>query len=83
LAFILAMMFLTVYRAEPLTDVSASMGHVLASDKELIFDLLIKANNWNWWTVRIQEADLSVFAFSELVPALQNKTFGNTYHPLT
>ncbi|KAI8099169.1 uncharacterized protein BX664DRAFT_253879, partial [Halteromyces radiatus] len=74
LLFVLLMLIFTVYKAEPLTDVSASMGHILASDKELIFDLMVKANNWNWWTVRIQQADLSVFAFSELVPF--NDTFG-------
>ncbi|CAO3598775.1 unnamed protein product [Absidia cylindrospora] len=72
--FVVMMMIFTVYRAEPLTDVSASMEHILASDKELIFDLMVKANNWNWWTARIKEADLSVFAFSQMVPF--NTTFG-------
>lgn len=72
LVFILVMMILTVYRAEPLMDLTASMGHSLASDKELIFDLKVEANNWNWWTVRVQDADLSVFAFSDLL----NTTFG-------
>lgn len=66
-------MILTVYRAEPLMDLTASMGHSLASDKELIFDLKVEANNWNWWTVRVQDADLSVFAFSDLL----NTTFGS------
>ncbi|KAI8332040.1 hypothetical protein BC941DRAFT_134910 [Chlamydoabsidia padenii] len=72
--FILVMMIFTVYRAEPLTDLTASMGHSLASDKELIFNLRVQANNWNWWTVRIQEADLSIFAFSDLLPL--NMTYG-------
>ncbi|ORZ18463.1 hypothetical protein BCR42DRAFT_410874 [Absidia repens] len=72
--FIVMMMVFTVYRAEPLTDVSASMEHILASDKELIFDLMVRANNWNWWTARIKQADLSVFAFSKMVPF--NTTFG-------
>ncbi|KAI8146346.1 hypothetical protein BJV82DRAFT_643471 [Fennellomyces sp. T-0311] len=54
---------LTLYRATPLTDMSVELGRVLASDKELIFDLHVKANNWNWWTVHIADADIGVFAF--------------------
>lgn len=56
------------YRAKPLTDIKVSMGRVLASDKELIFDLHVKANNWNWWTVHVADADISLFAFSQVVP---------------
>ena len=47
---------------------SVQLGRVLASDKELIFDLQVKANNWNWWTVHIADADIAVFAFSQIVP---------------
>ncbi|CAO3615969.1 unnamed protein product [Cunninghamella blakesleeana] len=56
--------------AKPLQDVSISMGRVLASDKELIFDLHVKAYNPNGWTVHINDADISVFAFSHIVPTL-------------
>ena len=44
------------------------MGRVLAKDKELIFDLKVQAENANAWTVQINECDLSVFAFSQIVP---------------
>ncbi|KAI9269117.1 hypothetical protein BDA99DRAFT_343236 [Phascolomyces articulosus] len=64
----LGLLFLVIYRARPLTDISVEMGRVLASDKELIFDLRVKANNWNWWTVQVADADISVFAFSQVVP---------------
>ncbi|KAI9300577.1 hypothetical protein BJ944DRAFT_272836 [Cunninghamella echinulata] len=71
-------MFLFIgYRAVPLKNISSTMGNVLASDKELIFDLMLKANNWNWWTIRIQQADLSVFAFSQLVPLQQQLNNNN------
>ncbi|CDH58077.1 hypothetical protein RO3G_01268 [Lichtheimia corymbifera JMRC:FSU:9682] len=69
--FLVAILFfflVTVYRATPLTDMSVELGRVLASDKELIFDLQVHANNWNWWTVRIAQSDIAVFAFSSLVP---------------
>lgn len=66
---ILFLLLFTVYRATPLTDVQVQMGRVLASEKELIFDLYVEADNWNWWTVRVAEADLGVFAFSQIVPA--------------
>lgn len=44
------------------------MDRVLATDKELIFDLKIQAENWNWWTIHVADADISVFAFSQIVP---------------
>ncbi|KAG2226039.1 hypothetical protein INT45_002505 [Circinella minor] len=65
---LLGLVFLAIYRARPLTDISVEMGRVLASDKELIFDLRVKANNWNWWTVHVADADISLFAFSQVVP---------------
>ncbi|CAO3594393.1 unnamed protein product [Absidia cylindrospora] len=71
--FILMLLVLALYMAEPLTGISASMGHILVSDKELIFDLVIKADNWNWWTIHSQQTDLSVFAFNELT------TFDTTF----
>lgn len=45
------------------------IGRVLATDKELIFDLKVQAENWNWWTIHIADADISVFAFSQIVPS--------------
>ncbi|GAN07991.1 hypothetical protein MAM1_0185c07496 [Mucor ambiguus] len=41
---------------------------VLSSDKELIFDLHISAINSNVWTIHVAEADISIFAFSQVVP---------------
>lgn len=67
--------FLILSRVRPLTDIYADMSRVLASDKELMFDLHVKARNPNWWTVQIDEADISVFAFSQLVlPPTSNDT---------
>ncbi|KAI9484726.1 hypothetical protein BDB00DRAFT_853817 [Zychaea mexicana] len=67
-AALICIFLLTLYRATPLTDMSVELGRVLASDKELIFDLHVHANNWNWWTVHIADADIGVFAFSQIVP---------------
>ncbi|KAI7868128.1 hypothetical protein BDF14DRAFT_1796637 [Spinellus fusiger] len=64
----------SLYHAQPLENIQVSMGRVLASDKELMFDLHVKAKNWNWWTVHVAEADISVFAFSRLVPHFINTT---------
>lgn len=72
LFLVLATCFLVLYRAKPLVDIGVEMGRVLASDKELIFDLRVKANNWNWWTVRVADADISMFAFSQVVPMSNN-----------
>ncbi|KAI8641422.1 hypothetical protein BD408DRAFT_418255 [Parasitella parasitica] len=56
------------YIAKPLGKVSVEISRVLSSDKELIFDLHINAINSNIWTVHVAEADISVFAFSQVVP---------------
>lgn len=58
-----------MYKAQPLIELSVDMGRVLATDKELIFDLKVKADNWNWWTIHVADADISVFAFSQIVPS--------------
>ncbi|KAI7872679.1 hypothetical protein BDF14DRAFT_1953763 [Spinellus fusiger] len=78
---VLGVMFLCVfffmillYRAKPLENTQVEMGRVLASDKELIFDLHVKTLNWNWWTVKIAEADISMFGFSQIVPLSLNTT---------
>ncbi|KAG0168303.1 hypothetical protein DFQ30_004950 [Apophysomyces sp. BC1015] len=60
--------FLAAYHTKPLTEIKVQMGRVLASDKELIFDLHVNAYNWNWWAVHVADADISVFAFSQVVP---------------
>ncbi|KAL0081784.1 hypothetical protein J3Q64DRAFT_1756232 [Phycomyces blakesleeanus] len=73
-AIILLALVLVIYRAKPLEDIEVEMGRVLASDKELIFDLHVKASNWNWWTVKIGEADISMFGFSQIVPLSLNAT---------
>ncbi|CEP13518.1 hypothetical protein [Parasitella parasitica] len=50
------------------THACVEISRVLSSDKELIFDLHINAINSNIWTVHVAEADISVFAFSQVVP---------------
>lgn len=63
------LLLMVVYKAQPLMELSVDVGRVLATDKELIFDLKVKADNWNWWTVHVADADISVFAFSQIVPS--------------
>ncbi|KAL1919884.1 uncharacterized protein VTP21DRAFT_1816 [Calcarisporiella thermophila] len=47
----------------PLTDVSISeISNVLAAQRELIFDMHVRARNRNLWSVQIDRADLGVFA---------------------
>ncbi|KAI9306759.1 hypothetical protein BJ944DRAFT_159312 [Cunninghamella echinulata] len=70
ISFILIFGLLVSGGAKPLQDITISMGRVLASDKELIFDLHVNAYNPNGWTVNINDADISVFAFSHIVPTL-------------
>ncbi|KAI9288522.1 hypothetical protein BC943DRAFT_334693 [Umbelopsis sp. AD052] len=62
------MILLASWTASPLGNVKIKMGRVLATDKELIFDLHIHAVNYNWWTLHIASAELGVFASSKLVP---------------
>ncbi|KAI9269861.1 hypothetical protein BY458DRAFT_475299 [Sporodiniella umbellata] len=62
--FICAML----YNVAPLDNLTIEVGRVLATDKELIFDLKVRAENWNWWVVHIADVDISVFAFSDIVP---------------
>jgi hypothetical protein len=74
------MVLLASWTAAPLGNVKIKMGRVLATDKELIFDLHVQAVNYNWWTLHISAADLGVFASSKLVPdsmiAIDNYTHG-------
>ncbi|KAI7903150.1 uncharacterized protein BX663DRAFT_507629 [Cokeromyces recurvatus] len=65
---ILILLLCLSYFAKPLYDIHVEMGRVLSSDKELIFDLHVNAMNDNIWTVYIADADISVFAFSQVVP---------------
>ncbi|KAG1048556.1 hypothetical protein G6F46_004699 [Rhizopus delemar] len=57
-----------VYNAKPLEQLNVEIGRVLATDKELIFDLKVRAENRNWWMIHIADVDISVFAFSDIVP---------------
>ncbi|KAL9558191.1 hypothetical protein MBANPS3_001011 [Mucor bainieri] len=66
---VILLLFIVVYKAQPLMELSVDMGRVLATDKELIFDLKVRADNWNWWTIHVADADISVFAFSQIVPS--------------
>ncbi|CEG75648.1 hypothetical protein RMATCC62417_10657 [Rhizopus microsporus] len=68
LLFLLCILCIIVYNAKPLMDLNIEIGRVLATDKELIFDLKVTAENWNWWVIHIADADISVFAFSDIVP---------------
>ncbi|KAI8343203.1 hypothetical protein BC941DRAFT_410697 [Chlamydoabsidia padenii] len=68
LIFFLCFMMLIYGEAKPLEQLTIRMGRVLASDKELIFDLQVTAYNPNPWTVHVDDADISVFAFSRIVP---------------
>jgi hypothetical protein len=77
LLFLFGGMVLLYGGAKPLQDVTISMGRVLASDKELIFDLHVTAYNPNGWTVHVAEADISVFAFSRIVPLLSPDVYAN------
>ncbi|KAI8387491.1 hypothetical protein BD560DRAFT_486338 [Blakeslea trispora] len=78
LAIILITMLITLflfmtYIAKPLQNLNVDISRVLSSDKELIFDLHINAVNLNFWTVRIADADMSVFAFSQVVPMVSKR----------
>ncbi|KAI7893984.1 uncharacterized protein EV154DRAFT_499832 [Mucor mucedo] len=72
LAIVVLLMICIAYLAKPLVDLNVEMGRVLSSDKELIFDLHINALNSNFWTVHVADADISVFAFSQVVPMLKS-----------
>lgn len=74
--FILFFLLIT-YIAKPLQELNVEMGRVLSSDKELIFDLHIHAINSNFWTVHVADADISVFAFSQVVPSSSSSIIAN------
>ncbi|KAI8070569.1 uncharacterized protein B0P05DRAFT_589098 [Gilbertella persicaria] len=85
LLFLCLLLFvLMTYVARPLQDIQVAMGRVLGSDKELIFDLHLHAINPNMWTARIVDADMSVFAFSQVVPMFHTvdpaEYLGGFYH---
>ncbi|KAI7871228.1 hypothetical protein BDF14DRAFT_1764586 [Spinellus fusiger] len=55
--------------AVPLSEVHAvTIHHVLGTQKELIFDLCVRATNHNEWSVHISHTAFSVFASSHYVP---------------
>ncbi|CEG66175.1 hypothetical protein RMATCC62417_02803 [Rhizopus microsporus] len=60
--------------ASPLNDVEVvGISNVLGTQKELIFNLHVRARNSNWWTITMTTAAFSVFASSHYVPtALDN-----------
>ncbi|CEP12749.1 hypothetical protein [Parasitella parasitica] len=60
---------LVAFYASPLTDVEVvGISNVLGTQKELIFNLQVRARNSNWWTIRMTNAAFSVFASSRFVP---------------
>ncbi|KAI8985886.1 hypothetical protein BDB01DRAFT_786677 [Pilobolus umbonatus] len=61
-------LILIIY-ASPLMEVEVvGISNVLGTQKELIFNLQVRARNSNWWTVRMTHAAFSVFASSRYVP---------------
>ncbi|KAI8647084.1 hypothetical protein BD408DRAFT_449403 [Parasitella parasitica] len=55
--------------SSPLTDVEVvGISNVLGTQKELIFNLQVRARNSNWWTIRMTNTAFSVFASSHYVP---------------
>ncbi|KAI8885250.1 hypothetical protein K501DRAFT_284429 [Backusella circina FSU 941] len=68
-----------ILNASPLMDVEVvGISNVLGTQKELIFNLQVRARNHNWWTIRMTNAAFSVFASSQYVPTLLNYNTSNT-----
>ncbi|KAI8374190.1 uncharacterized protein BYT42DRAFT_575388 [Radiomyces spectabilis] len=60
-----------IFLATPLVAVEvANINNVLGTQKQLIFDLQVKARNNNWWAIHASETAFSVFASSQYVPLL-------------
>ncbi|KAL7314644.1 Vacuolar inheritance and morphology protein [Mucor circinelloides] len=68
ISLVIVLFLCITYLAKPLQELNVEISRVLSSDKELIFDLHISAINSNIWTIHVAEADISVFAFSQVVP---------------
>ncbi|CAO3650709.1 unnamed protein product [Mucor fragilis] len=67
--------------ASPLTDVEVvGISNVLGTQKELIFNLQVRARNSNWWTIRMTNTAFSVFASSHYVPTTLMSLDNNTHH---
>ncbi|EPB89574.1 hypothetical protein HMPREF1544_03658 [Mucor circinelloides 1006PhL] len=67
--------------ASPLTDVEVvGISNVLGTQKELIFNLQVRARNSNWWTIRMTNTAFSVFASSHYVPTTIMSLDNNTHH---
>lgn len=66
----IVLLMIVIHKAEPLVELTVDIGRVLATDKELIFDLKVQAKNRNWWTIHVADADISIFAFSQIVPSV-------------
>ncbi|KAG1449316.1 hypothetical protein G6F46_000860 [Rhizopus delemar] len=68
LTFCFTLFFIILF-ASPLSEVEVvSISNVLGTQKELIFNLHVRARNSNWWTVSMTTAAFSVFASSHYVP---------------
>ncbi|KAI8372479.1 hypothetical protein BD560DRAFT_395073 [Blakeslea trispora] len=63
--------------ASPLQSVEiVSFGNVLGTQKQLMFDLHVRARNTNSWSVQMSHAVISMFAASHYVPTqAQNTTY--------
>ncbi|KAI8973668.1 hypothetical protein BDF20DRAFT_664945 [Mycotypha africana] len=75
--------------AEPLTDVEVvGIHHVLGTQKELMFNLHMKARNNNRWTIQMINTAFSVFASTHFVPTTSVSLSAphsstETVHPVT
>ncbi|KAI8996880.1 pyridoxamine 5'-phosphate oxidase-domain-containing protein [Pilobolus umbonatus] len=64
-----------VFLTRPLEAVEVvSVSNVLGTQKQLIFDLNVKASNPNLWKIPIIQSTLSLFAASHYVPTLMSNT---------
>ncbi|KAI8384173.1 hypothetical protein BD560DRAFT_385207 [Blakeslea trispora] len=58
----------------PLMEVEVvGISNVLGTQKELMFNLQVRAKNSNWWTIRMTNTAFSVFASSHYVPTLSSQ----------
>ncbi|KAG2205361.1 hypothetical protein INT47_007146 [Mucor saturninus] len=68
----------------PLADVEVvGISNVLGTQKELIFNLQVRARNSNWWTIRMTNTAFSVFASSHYVPTAMLMAVNNSTTNMT
>ncbi|KAI8094440.1 hypothetical protein BDF21DRAFT_436287 [Thamnidium elegans] len=71
--------FMFIVTGIPLAEVEVvGISNVLGTQKELIFNLQVRARNSNWWTIRMTNTAFSVFASSHYVPTALLMSINNT-----